>query len=58
MEYHIHAVDIDRGDVSIVGYGANPHTAGAGLRSQPAVSAGALALLELSRVDDQRRTTR
>jgi HK97 family phage prohead protease len=32
-EYHIHAVDIHRGDVAIVGYGANPHTAGAGLRS-------------------------
>jgi HK97 family phage prohead protease len=35
MEYHIHAVDIHRGDVSIVGFGANPHTAGSGLRSQP-----------------------
>jgi HK97 family phage prohead protease len=34
MEYHIHAVDIHRGDVSIVGYGANPHTVGAGLRSK------------------------
>ncbi len=34
MEYHIHAVDIHRGDVSIVGYGANPHTTGAGLRSK------------------------
>lgn len=32
-EYHIHAVDIHRGDVAIVGYGANPMTAGAGLRS-------------------------
>lgn len=32
MEYHIHAVDIHRGDVAIVGYGANPHTAGSGLR--------------------------
>jgi HK97 family phage prohead protease len=31
-EYHIHAVDIHRGDVAIVGYGANPHTAGSGLR--------------------------
>jgi HK97 family phage prohead protease len=36
MEYHIHAVDIHRGDVAIVGYGANPHTAGSGLRSQQA----------------------
>lgn len=32
-EYHIEEVDIHRGDVAIVGYGANPHTAGAGLRS-------------------------
>lgn len=32
-EYRIEAVDIHRGDVAIVGYGANPHTAGAGLRS-------------------------
>lgn len=31
-EYHIDAYDIDRGDVSIVGYGANPFTKGAGLR--------------------------
>jgi HK97 family phage prohead protease len=35
MEYHIHAVDIHRGDVAIVGYGANPHTAGSGLRAKP-----------------------
>ena len=35
MEYHIDSVDIHRGDVAIVGYGANPHTAGSGLRSQP-----------------------
>lgn len=33
MEYHIEEVDIHRGDVAIVGYGANPHTAGAGLRA-------------------------
>lgn len=26
MEYHIEEVDIDRGDVAIVGYGANPNT--------------------------------
>lgn len=37
MEYHIDGADIHRGDVAIVGYGANPHTAGAGLR-QPAGS--------------------
>lgn len=28
-EYHINGVDIDRGDVAIVGYGANPYTTGA-----------------------------
>ena len=33
-EYRINAFDIHRGDVAIVGYGANPHTVGAGLRSQ------------------------
>jgi len=33
MEYHIDAVDLHRGDVAIVGYGANPLTAGAGLRA-------------------------
>lgn len=27
MEYHIHEIDIDRGDVSAVNFGANPHTA-------------------------------
>jgi HK97 family phage prohead protease len=32
MEYHIDEVDMHRGDVAIVGYGANPHTAGSGLR--------------------------
>lgn len=33
-EYHIDEYDIHRGDVAIVGYGANPHTQGAGLRAQ------------------------
>ncbi|MFC6089454.1 HK97 family phage prohead protease [Saccharothrix lopnurensis] len=32
-EYHIKEVDLHRGDVAIVGYGASPHTAGAGLRA-------------------------
>lgn len=31
-QYDIHAYDLHRGDVSIVGYGANPHTAGSGFR--------------------------
>jgi HK97 family phage prohead protease len=34
MEYHIEEVDINRGDVAIVGYGANPYTQ-AELRSLP-----------------------
>lgn len=33
MEYHIQEVDIHRGDVAIVGYGANPATIG-GIRSR------------------------
>lgn len=32
-EYHIEEYDLHRGDVAIVGYGANPYTAGSGLRS-------------------------
>lgn len=36
MEYHIDEVDIHRGDVAIVAYGANPHTVGSGLRQTPA----------------------
>ena len=35
-EYRINEYDIHRGDVAIVGYGANPHTAGSGLRAQDA----------------------
>jgi HK97 family phage prohead protease len=59
-EYHIHSVDIDRGDVAIVGYGASPHTAGSGLRSEPEIpaqvgpSAASRALLALSRADDDK----
>lgn len=54
--YTIQRVDIHRGDTSIVGYGANPNTVGAGLRSQPkGTSASARALLALSRADDIRR---
>lgn len=33
MEFRIETVNIHRGDVAIVGYGANPYTAGSGLRS-------------------------
>jgi len=33
-EYRINEYDIHRGDVAIVGYGANPWTAGAGLRGK------------------------
>jgi HK97 family phage prohead protease len=35
-EYHINVVDIDRGDVSAVNYGANPFTS-VGIRSAPTV---------------------
>lgn len=34
MEYDITKVDIHRGDTAIVGYGANPATAGSGLRTK------------------------
>lgn len=37
-EYRIHSYDIHRGDVAIVGYGANPFTAGAGLRQADAAA--------------------
>lgn len=33
-EYRINSYDIHRGDVAIVGFGANPHTSG-GLRANP-----------------------
>ena len=36
-EFRINEYDIHRGDVAIVGYGANPATAGAGLRSAQAL---------------------
>ncbi len=36
-EYRIKSYDIHRGDVAIVGYGANPHTAGSGIRSKAAL---------------------
>jgi HK97 family phage prohead protease len=56
MTYTIAGVDIDRGDVSIVGYGANPHTQGAGMRSkrtpeQERDRFRALALLEMAEAD-------
>lgn len=38
-EFRINRVDMHRGDVAIVGYGANPHTTGSGLRAAtPTVS--------------------
>jgi len=42
QEYSIEEVDIHRGDVAIVGYGANPYTAGSGLADSPP-AAGQLA---------------
>ncbi|MFG2002302.1 HK97 family phage prohead protease [Spirillospora sp. NPDC048911] len=48
MEYRITRYDIHRGDVAIVGYGANPAT-DAALRKQPAApSSRARALLEIA----------
>lgn len=46
-EYRIDRVDLHRGDVAIVGYGANPYT-DAGLRTRPPASSRARALLELA----------
>ncbi|WP_433519048.1 HK97 family phage prohead protease [Nonomuraea sp. CA-143628] len=46
-EYRISRYDIHRGDVAIVGYGANPATE-AVLRQQPAPSSRARALLEIA----------
>ncbi|MFF0469337.1 HK97 family phage prohead protease [Micromonospora zamorensis] len=46
-EYRIDRVDLHRGDVAIVGYGANPNT-DAGVRSAPPTSSRARALLELA----------
>lgn len=43
-EYRIDKVEIHRGDVAIVGYGANPGTAGAGLRSDSSVTEPAAVL--------------
>lgn len=49
-EYHIHSVDLNRGDVAIVGYGANPHTAGAGLRSLDKAAARAAIRADLRKI--------
>lgn len=46
-EYRINRYDIHRGDVAIVGYGANPHT-DAGVRAARSESSRARALLELA----------
>lgn len=52
-EFRINEVDMHRGDVAIVGWGANPATAGSGLRtSQPAPRAGR----DLISDDDLRRS--
>lgn len=45
MEYRIKKVDLHRGDVAIVGWGANPHT-DAGLRSAPTPKTGRAAVAE------------
>ncbi len=46
-EFRIDRVDLHRGDVAIVGYGANPNT-DAGMRATPPASSRARALLEIS----------
>ena len=46
-EYRIERVDLHRGDVSIVGWGANPHTSGS-LLAAPKKSSRAAALLDLA----------
>lgn len=53
-QFTIQRVNIHRGDVSIVGYGANPHTVGAGLRAQEGPSAVAREMLRRSRFEDLR----
>lgn len=47
-EYRIDQVDIHRGDVAVVGYGANPHTDG-GVRAAAGSRAKALLALALAR---------
>jgi HK97 family phage prohead protease len=54
-QYTIMRYDIQRGDVSIVGFGANPFTAGAGVREAPVrASRGGLARLGLTQDGDDR----
>jgi HK97 family phage prohead protease len=51
-QYRIQAVDLHRGDVSIVGWGANPYTTG-GIRSETGEdTARRLQKLRLARLDD------
>lgn len=47
-EYRINAFDINRGDVAIVGYGANPATAGSGLRESASPNARLRAALDIA----------
>jgi hypothetical protein len=47
-EYRISRYDIHRGDVAIVGYGANPYTAAALRTPAAAPSSRARALLEIA----------
>lgn len=52
--FTIRKVNIHRGDVAIVGYGANPMTVGAGLRAAPVDVAAATRAAALSAIDDKR----
>ncbi|MEU9285972.1 HK97 family phage prohead protease [Streptomyces sp. NPDC048275] len=47
-EYRINRYDIHRGDVAIVGYGANPHTVGSLRQESAPTSSRARALLEIA----------
>jgi hypothetical protein len=53
-QYTIQRVNIHRGDVSIVGYGASPHTAGSGLRDQPVDPVARALALARSEAGDNR----
>jgi phage head maturation protease len=47
-EYRINRFDIHRGDVAIVGYGANPYTVGSLRQESAPTSSRARALLEIA----------
>jgi HK97 family phage prohead protease len=52
--YIIRDVDIHRGDVAIVGYGANPHTTGAGIRDDGSAARARERAVAMSLMGDRR----